>query len=230
MTISDYMIIYLSAGAPFAVLAFLQMPDAPIVRRIVTAAAVMLAWPAAAAIWMVRRFRGLEHPFGFELVDKSRDGKIHGIANSLERSVLSNGSVVSLYEWREIYERYTGLSLAVAEADGNSEDNELFEVAGNKNGKLGTVCLNRRNRNRLIFHHTQARNDFLDALIRAKCDGDALGLALELAALLDDADAAADLKSMRGPLEQNPGRTPVIDMEQDIWNPPTPKPHIANRI
>jgi len=230
MTISDYMIIYLSAGAPFAVFAFLQMTDAPLVRRIVTAAAVMLVWPVAAAIWIVRRLRGIEHPFGFELADKSRDSKIHGIANRLERSILGNGSAVSLYEWREIYERYTGLSLAVAESEGMSDDNELFEVAGNKNGKLGTVCLNRRNRNRLIFHHTQARNDFLDALIRAKCDGDALALALELAALLGDADAAADLKSMRGPLEQNPGRTPVIDMEQDIWNPPTPKPHIANRI
>ena len=227
MTVSDYMIIYLSAGAPFAVYVFLQMSGTPLVRRILTAFGAMLVWPVAAAIWIVRRFRGIE-PFGFESADKSR--RINSLANSLERSILGNGSTVSLYEWREIYERYTGLSLAVAEAEDNSDDNELFEVAGNKNGKLGTVCLNRRNRNRLIFHHTQARNDFLDALIRAKCDGDAFGLALELAALLDDADAAADLKSMRGPLEQNPGRTPVIDMEQDIWNPPTPKPHIANRI
>ena len=227
MTISDYMIIYLSAGAPFAVFAFLQMSDAPLVRRILTAAGTMLVWPAAAAIWIVRRFRGIE-PFGFESADKNC--RIHNIANRLERSIVGNGSAVSLYEWREIYERYTGLSFAIAEAEGNSDDNELFEVAGNKNGKLGTVCLNRRNRNRLIFHHTQARNDFLDALIRAKCDGDAFGLALELATLLDDADAAADLKSMRGPLEQNPGRTPVIDMEQEVWNPPTPKPHIANRI
>jgi len=48
--------------------------------------------------------------------------------------------------------------------------------------------------------------------------------------LLDDADALADLATMLGRTEQISGKTPVIDMEQEVWNPPTPKPHIANRI
>jgi len=148
----------------------------------------------------------------------------------MEETIRRDGVTISIHEWREIFERYTGLSVAVAKAEDNSDVHELFEVAGNKNGELGTVCLNRRNRSRLIFHHTDARNDFLDALIRAGRGGDSLNLAIELATLLDDADALSDLTAMRGYAEQKPGNSPVIDMEQEVWNPPTPEPHIANRI
>lgn len=225
MTISDFMIIYLSVGAPFAVFVFLQKSDIDLVPRSAHAAIALLAWPFLASVFVYRRFFQ-----GSETAGQALDRKIRSIRNQIEETIRRDGATISIHEWREAFERYIGLSLAIAEAEDHSNVHELFEVAGNKNGKLGTVCLNRRNHSRLIFHHTDARNDFLDALIRAGQGRESLTLAMELVTLLDDADALSDLTTMRGHAEQKSGKTPVIDMEQEVWNPPTPKPHIANRI
>ena len=225
MTVSDYIIIYLSAGAPIAVFAYLQRTSIFPARRFIYSAVALLIWPVIACVWIYNRFAD-----NTETQKQAVDRKLQNIRNRIEETMRRDGAVIPIHEWRQIFERYTGLSLAIAEVEVNSDAHELFEVAGNKNGKLGTVCLNRRNRSRVIFHHTEARNDFLDALIRAGRGRDSLDLAIELATLLDDAEALADLAAMAGRTEQKPGKTPVIDMEQEVWNPPTPKPHIANRI
>jgi len=225
MKVSDYIIIYLSAGAPVAVFTYLQSANVPLVRRFIDACITLLVWPVIATVSIYR-----------QLVDKSEtteqmlDRKIQNIRNRIEETIRRDGAAIRIHEWRQTFERYVGLSLAIAEVEDRSDAHELFEVAGNKNGKLGTVCLNRRNRSRLIFHHTDARNDFLDALIRVGQGRDSLNLATELATLLEDAEALADLTAMAGRTEQKSGKTPVIDMEQEVWTPPTPKPHIANRI
>ncbi|HTK37741.1 MAG TPA: hypothetical protein VL325_04550 [Pyrinomonadaceae bacterium] len=223
MTFSDYMIIYFSAGAPFAVFAFLQRSNRSLVLRLAYSAVTSLAWPVTATIFIYHRFFHTT-----ETPEHVLDHRIQGIRDRMEQSIRRDGVAISVQEWRQTFERYIGLTLAIAEMEDQSDSHELFEVAGNKNGKLGTVCLNRRNRSRLLFHHTDARNEFLDALIRAGRRRDSLDLAIELADLLNDADALSDLMAMRA--EQKSVRTPVIDMEQEVWNPPTPKPHIANRV
>lgn len=225
MTVSDYIIIYLSAGAPVAVFTFLQKANVRSAGRFINSAVALLVWPVIAGVWIYHQLSD-----NTEMPTQTLDHKIQNIRNQIEDTIRCNGSVIPIHEWRQTFERYTGLSLAIAETEDNSDAYELFEVAGTKNGKLGTVCLNRRNRNRLIFHHTEARNDFIDALIRAGRDQDSLNLAIELAALLDDPHALADLTAMAGRTEQKSGKTAVIDMEQEVWNPPTGKPHIANRI
>ncbi|HTK27819.1 MAG TPA: hypothetical protein VL327_14740 [Pyrinomonadaceae bacterium] len=225
MTISDYIIIYLSAGAPFAVFAFLQRKGRSLARSFAHSIVAFLAWPGIAAVSVYRQFF-----YRSETPEQALDRKVRNVGDRLEEMIRQNSDAISIHDWREKFDRYVGLSRAIAAGDDQSEENELFAIAGNKNGKLGTVCLNRRNRSRLIFHHTVARNDFLDALVRAERGRDSLDLAVEIATLLDDADALADLATMLGRTEQISGKTPVIDMEQEVWNPPTPKQHIANRI
>ena len=225
MTVSDYIIIYLSAGAPVAVFAYLQRASVPLLRRFIDSAAAMLVWPVVAGVWIYHRLAD-----DAETPERAVDRKIQTIRNRFEETIRRGGAAVPIHEWRQTFERYVGLSLAIADPEDNSDVHKLFEVAGGKNGKLGTVCLNRRNRSRLIFHHTEARNDFIDAVIRAGRGRDPLNLAIELATLLDDPHALADLTAMAGRTEQKSGKTPVIDMEQEVWNPPTPNTHIANRI
>lgn len=233
MAISDYIIIYLSIGAPFAVYIFMQAAKLSVGRRLLKSSVTLAAWPVFASISVCHKFGMGE--FWPESLSQEQilDGKIREIRNNIEEIVRGTSPAFSFFEWRNTFERYTGLAKAVAQSQNEIPEMELFGIGGQKNGRLGTVCLNRRNRNRLIFHHTQARIDFVDALIDSVGiheSGAALRQAIELSDLLGDIDATRELTAMLVVREQNSGKTPVIKSEQEVWNPPTPKPQPANRI
>jgi hypothetical protein len=233
MRVSDYIIIYLSLGAPFAVYFFLQSADVAIKRRLINSLITLFAWPVFATTRMVLTL-GKD---SFWLTRTGReeilDEKIRIIRNEIEEHIRETQPICLLYEWRDAFERYTGLAKAVAQSQNETAEMELFAIGENKNGKLGTVCLNRRNRNRLIFHLTHARNDFVDVLMQIidlDAEGAVLRRAIELSEVLEDADATRELTAMLVRPEQNSGKVPVINLEQEVWNTPTPKSHAERTI
>jgi hypothetical protein len=91
------------------------------------------------------------------------DSEIELIQKEIEQIVFENNPKFSIFEFREVFERYVGLTLTKNHQNNQIGENEtdIFRVAKNENVKLGAICLNRRNQFKLKYHQTLARRDFL---------------------------------------------------------------------
>lgn len=141
------------------------------------------------------------------------------------------GPALSVYEFREILQRYTGLTLAAKVRDEDESGcNDLFSLSGHPDAELAQICLNRRNRNHISFHQRKARLDFLriiGQLTGTVADNDSLGrLAIEFARVLNDQEAAARLSEMIENIQQTGEKTHVKPAEEELWetNRHAPKP------
>jgi hypothetical protein len=154
MSLIDFTILYLACGSPFAVYYFLQNRD----------------WLKSFIIWMLwipYSFRLLQRKVTSKLnFDKNTvsDSEIEVIQKEIEQFVFENNTNFSLFEFREIFERYVGLTLSKKQTRIGENETEIFRVAKRENVKLGAVCLHRRNQFKLKYHQTLARRDFLKVI------------------------------------------------------------------
>lgn len=179
MSALEIFIVYLSCGAPFGVHFYFQN------RGRQRPAIVFLKSFLTVVVWIPYAVRLLNANITKKIFinnfDKKQDSdsrrleRLDEIEKRLVRIFTQAGAGLSVFEIREVVERYAGLSLALnkeenyaAAADGVGGDNDSgeseseFLIASNhQNVRLGTKCLLRRNRLRLEFHQTLARNDFL---------------------------------------------------------------------
>jgi hypothetical protein len=236
----DALIIYLSLGAPFGVYYFVQYREtcAGTTLWVKTLLAFVL-WPAE-AVKVVKTFHSRKdaaglHFDGEHLLDAREEKRVDEIKRILEDLFFVYGSTTSIYTFREIFERYVGLSMALLPQPSKTQpESEILRLTGHKNVAVGSACLNRRNRSLLLKHQTLARRDLLDKLsfLAASPEtGENVGSnALELAAILKDDPAVADIQGMFGGRPQIEGQVSVNDPGRDIWKPEIREPFPAKRI
>ena len=237
MNFSDLLIIYLACGAPFAVYYFLQN------RKFLSFEKLWLRIFFVFVCWI---------PFAFQLTkinktfesksdnnysaDSNLEKNLYSIQKQFEEILLAGNFNISIYELREVLERYVGLTKSLQNYNGKKNESvkELFRTSGNNDLEISGICLQRRNCERLLFHHTQARRDFLKIVIllsefnslRKKL-GASAG---EFVTLLKDREAQAELETVFNKNSQTLVKNTVKHSEKDLWTTETQKPLPLNSI
>ncbi len=233
MNIYDWLIIYLACGAPFAVYYFLQN------RRVANSNSLWLKTVLVFSFWLpfamrlLFENRTLRNIFDKQTdSDSTRDKQLAPLRKNLETAIISiiphkreNILAPTIFEVREILERYTGLTLALqTEPDFSRTDNEFYKISNHKNARLAEICSARRNRQRLFFHQTEARRDFLN-LIGIANDKKLFRQTVQFAKLLKDSEAQIALEK----LAQTTTPESVKTTENDLWKSATHKPQPINQ-
>jgi hypothetical protein len=248
MTFIEILIIYLAIGAPFGVYYFLKHRE--LFSRPQLLAKTLLAalfWVYYAGQLVSAKLRSLKDTQNGADSDVSREKEIEAASQSLLNafSKLADDGKPTFFEYREILERYIGLTLAVQNSSADSpvqaHETEVFRVVGHEKSELQLAgrIMHRKNFLRLQAHERAARHDFLQvaAQIYEKKSFPSINLngkleawhsyqrsILLLAELLEDAEAAKALKRLADSaktVEEKNGKR-----EKAIWKTLQPSPAI----
>lgn len=192
MRYSEIITVYLAVGAPFAAEHLLKNDSTErFALRLLRAACVMLLWPLALSLRLMRGKLSRRH----EAEDEAAMRQALDRAEQAKESLLA--SLYNVHELaREVWdgldgprleretravcesiERYTGLSLAASAVDFNGPPSgrelELCRVAG-RTGEdllLAGRCIHRRNSAQLMAHRERSRTELLKSLasVRELC-------------------------------------------------------------
>ncbi len=160
MSVADFLIIYLACGSPFGVY---QITRNDFHRsgaiRLLTVTCSFLFWPIFGIGLLVGHFTGSKTRSARE----SARGVLE-VRREMENVFYAGGLTSSLFAFREVFDRFTGLSQASGEIAGNSAIHEIFEITKHPNKVLASRCLSRRNRSKLIFHQARSWKDMSDLM------------------------------------------------------------------
>lgn len=151
----DLVIIYLACGSPLGVY---QITAERAPRSTVDwarVAAVFIFWPVFAVLLLTSRIfapPGLDHD------------RLDHIRREIEKIAFASFTMTRLFEFRETFNRYSGLAEIGNAKPGKPAANELFEAVGHNNKALAARCIARRNRTKLMFHKTRARDEFANLI------------------------------------------------------------------
>jgi len=224
----DIFIIYLACGAPFAVYYFLHNPAQvrPGLLWLKTIFVFFLWMPFAVSL--LRQNKNLKIAslrFAKTAAAKTERTEIlHSIQKQIEKILLESDLKISIYEFREILERYVWLTLANQNAAAQTvrREAEIYLVAQTKNVELASICFNRRNRKRLSFHQTEARKDFLrliEKLSEVVSDPNKLAdSSRKIVQILNDWEAREQFENNFA-ARQTDWRQSVKQSEKDLWKP-----------
>ncbi len=175
---SDLLIIYLSCGAPFGAYHFLQnRGKTPVLGLFPRSLAVLLLWiPFAYLLWrknVAKRLTGKEffspNP-EISLLEQQISVLQEQILQAFVELNSKNGLGLRFFAFRDVLQRYTGLTLALKanESMVGENDLEIFRIAGRKKKELPLAgkCLAKRNSMRLKSHQSKSREDFLGYLAK----------------------------------------------------------------
>lgn len=182
MLLSEIIIIYFACGAPFAVHRATSMQP-PNWFSVVAAFAV---WPVSAIELMIGHFKraGVE-------VERS----IESIRTRIEAIGFPKSDIQSVFEFREVFYRFAGLSKAANSAAVTNEM-PLFQLTEHPAPLLASRCLARKNEERLARHRLAARAEFfaaIDELIeQGAVDDELAGITNELTSHLGEPDRTAE--------------------------------------
>ncbi len=230
MNLTDFIIIYLACGAPFGVYYFFQS------RTDTESSIVWLKILLTFFFWIpfaflfVRQFivskKNLHSNYYLSSTFEAEDeGNIYLIQKEIEKMFSESRPEFSLFEFRETLERYVGLTLANQQAFTkiSEREKEIFRITENSNVELAANCLHRRNRKLLVFHQTEARQDFLQMireLSGSMTDKKYLeNLASKFVRLLKDKQAENSLEKLFTTNLQTDIPPGVLQREKDLWNP-----------
>jgi hypothetical protein len=207
MSISDFVIVYLSLGAPAAVCHFFEDRGRSGAKTWLTTLAVFLVWPPKTIQLLRRQVR--KSPANKHFGRSSElDSAISIKQKAILDSIKTFGTAREMFELRDILEGYVTLTRAADET--TCEIGEIFRVAGRINPEIGTLCLNRRNAARLARHQTDAGRSLIAAVEHAASSRmfplSTVGTAVELAGLLGDTATEKGLRE--------------IERRQNIWTEP----------
>ncbi len=170
------------------------------------------------------------------LSDRLMEKNISQHQKWLENFLYASNLEISIYEFREIIERFIGLTLAIQNEGEiiNQTEGNIFRAANCEKIELSAKCLNRRNRKRLFYHQNLARQDFLHLIARLFAfrsnQKELKVLAIEFVSLLNEQKAKAALEQFfieTLPTEKN---FPLKNQEKDLWNKEVRKPMPAEQI
>jgi hypothetical protein len=222
----------MACGAPFAVHHFLQN------RREKGFHTILLKSFLTVFVWIPyavrllhshwkKKFTGRQFAVD-AAADATLQNKLEQLQKEIWRSVPNERNRdVSLFEFREVLDRYAGLTLALKERAAVTFETEIFGAANHPDKNLGAKCLLRRNRSRLEFHQTLASRDFLKLLSRL-CLEDSEKLrfsAIEFVKILEDAETLRAIENLPGAdSAQSSKPFAVEETENEVWNTDRHKP------
>jgi hypothetical protein len=162
MTFSDAIVIYLACGSPFAVHVMMTKRDGKTFRRMLRAAGSFAGWPLLAV------HHGLRLVLGKPVDATDRNSEPAQSAASLLKE-MENAACIpairrSVFDVRDILERYAGLSEAFFSDGGQMEMPEIFDISDHPAPAVGRACLSRRTRERLGMHLNEARAEYVDLI------------------------------------------------------------------
>lgn len=238
MNLLELSIIYLACGAPFGVYFFFQKHET---QRLWQKSPVLwLNCVLISLLWLPYSFKLLQ---GFvtkklrkyEFVEKNQSDsqlleKIDEFEKSFAQILLMEKTGIALFDFRETFQRYVGLSLEYFSEviEQTTESNELYRLIEHKKPQLGTICLNRRNRLRLKNHQNQARIDFLQLIKRINSGQISKEkfspIVFGFAKLINDVELTAGIQQIFENSTQTDNDFTVRNMEIEVWNPIEQKP------
>jgi hypothetical protein len=169
MNIFDMLIIYLACGAPFGVYyAFTSREKRRTPMFFLKLSVNCLFWFQYGMRLILRtgRVRKLfDSAFGRRVVwENNRDSEIRSIQRFLELKLRQTDRQFSVFEFREEFESYVGLTLELAEASSApvGSNGEFAEITGRGRNGVNERCLHRQNVSKLRSHHDIVRSSILD--------------------------------------------------------------------
>ena len=241
MNLRDLLIIYLACGAPFGVYYFLQNRNRTETKLLWLKSLLrFVAW-IPFALQMVARTSFLTNLYNNNFAHSSESDAKKELAIEEIKKVFENifspaEFSFSIYELREIFDRYVGLSLEVQAENGeiSPAETEIFRITNHGNKKLAEICLNRRNRTRFSFHQKLARRDFFEILKKFVEKSPArqtlFATAARLADLLGDSEAQIIIENLSKESLQTATQPSVRNMGEEIWKSETHKPLTDTKI
>jgi hypothetical protein len=239
MKITDLLIIYFSAGAPVAVYFYFQNRDRLNLKklRLKTLLTFFFWLPSTFELLLRNKFfqnvfflKRNKNPF----FSNKQEKKLYEFQKQLENTLQENNPGISIFELRETLDRYVGLTLAARTETSVETSKELFRAAENKNVELAAKCLYRRNRQRLFFHQTSARQDFLHVIktlfLNTYDKKNFVVLTCEFVKALQDFEARRSLEKLFAEKSSNDKRLSFKISEKDLWKHETRKPLSAKSI
>lgn len=204
MPISEILIVYLALGAPLAVYKYLETRGVSGQRRFLVSLATFFFWIPFAIRLSVRHLTNASNNTHFvsPVLKKSSSRGGRNRLEAARAAVIEAGCRLSIHDVREVIERYVGLSEAAAVndgPDGRDKATNFLEAAG-RSGKLGAICLSRRERNRMQRHLDDARQSFLDLFAqlagKERSRVQAIRRGVELALVVGDIEVADHLTEL----------------------------------
>ena len=184
MTLTDLTVIYFAYGSPFGVYQVTRVHSLRSARSAAAIAAHFVLWPIFAAANLRNWLSG-----NGEATETNLEEEIGSIRSKLESIAYIDATASSVFKFREIFARFTGLTMALNGGRAANLSKDMFKIGGNENIILASACLDRRNRHRLAFHQKQARSEFdafIASMARSHRNGDEIvELGLQLAELLN---------------------------------------------
>ena len=238
MNAFDIFILYLACGAPFGVYFFFQnRHKSSISRALLKSFLTVVVWiPYALQVLnanVTKKLSGSKFDAAGDS-DAALTKKLDEIEKRMLQILLASKTGVSVFEFREVVERYTGLTFARAERDEiGANESEVFKITNHQNIALGAKCLHRRNRLRLEFHQRLASRDFLRMLAKFSFfEAEKLRTAaLEFATLLDDGETRRAIEKLFAESSQITIGSAVKQGEKEVvWNANEHKPPLGTPI
>lgn len=225
----EFLIIYLACGAPCGVYFFFQNRSQIIPKKL------WLKSFLTVFVWIPYVFK-LLHDFAttkrrksFSHSEQLFNEKINNTKKQLAQLLLDSNAIISIFEFREILERYSGLTMACNLNDKIPSDaeKEIFRIALRQNIQTGAKCLHRRNHLRLKFHQDLARKEFVQVISTLRfsvSESDKLrNAALEFVNTINDGEAHKALGEVFHKALQISENFAVPSLENEVWKSNEPR-------
>ncbi|MEO7659219.1 MAG: hypothetical protein ABIV48_06360 [Pyrinomonadaceae bacterium] len=209
MNLLDIVIIYLACGSPFAVYQVTKEDSriaGPIYIQLILS---FLFWPVYAIGMFIRQV------FVSKLaIEAERRVRVENIRADIERIAFSDSAISALFEFRETFYRFTGLTEAAAVKPSKNYSHELFKISGHPNRSIASRCHERINRARLFYHQKKSLGEFITVMTAlSKMSNDSermIDLAIELT---NEFGCGVTRSDFSGSVERGvaANRTPVLE-------------------
>ncbi|HEX8636555.1 MAG TPA: hypothetical protein VF692_00720, partial [Pyrinomonadaceae bacterium] len=228
MKVFDFLIIYLACGAPVGVYFYLQNHRRLFSKQLWLKTILNFLFWIPLVLQIIRKSRFLHNFFRADSDSANEtsaedEKRVYVAQKRIENIIGENKKGASVYEFREVCDRFVGLSLAVLNSrDAPAEhEKEIFRIAFRQTTELSARCYHRRNRKRLFLHQIDAEKDFLqtiDSIAEFVSDRtEFCRAALEIVTLLKNERAQAILAREFAERTQTERMTPVKQTEKDLW-------------
>jgi hypothetical protein len=192
MALTELIIIYLACGCPVGVYYVTRGGRGNSLSDLAAVAAHFAFWPIFAAALCMAWFSGSNEAAASDL-----DSAVGSIRNRIESIAYDNRSTPAVFEFREVFARFTGLTMALKFNEKGMLPEGVRGLLDRENVLAASACLDRRNRQRIVFHQVQSRNEFvslISGIAQSHPNGDQIvESGMTLARLLDDEEAIDDL-------------------------------------
>ena len=180
MRAADLIIIYFALGSPFGVYAATGSQTPITWRESARLILRFLLWPLAGAAGICRWL--IEDAADLETWRRTRIGSLR---EKLESAVFNGRCSPAVFEFRDMFERYSALTLSL---DGDPYSHPLLALKPHTS-KAAAACIYRIERERLAFHQERARVEFecfVTAAHKKRPDNGIAHLGGEIARSLND--------------------------------------------